>query len=190
MSQNLRRFPSTRTRRQRGISLVVILMFLVVMTLMGLSASLMSISGEKMAGNSRDQSIALQAAEAALRDARTDIITTRQFGGHRTGATGTCDSPDFKGFCTAHSGASDVAITDSDYLENKARSVGLGEITKQTSTVVGVSATPRYLIEAIPDNTGGGSVEVGSARYIYRITAIGYGANQNTKVIVQEVVRF
>lgn len=177
-------------RRQHGISLVVILMFLVVMTLMGISASLTSISGERMAGNSRDQNIALQAAEAALRDARTDIIATRQFGGHRTGATYYCETPGVKAFCTAHSGASDVAVTDPDFLENQNRSVALGEITKQTSTVVGVSAPPRYIIEAIPDNTGGGSVEVGAARYIYRVTAIGYGANANTKVIVQEVVRF
>lgn len=65
-----------RSRRgQRGVVLFISLMFLIVMTLIGITA--MSGAGlqEKMAGNMRDKGLSFEAAEAALRDAETDILS-------------------------------------------------------------------------------------------------------------------
>lgn len=63
----------TPQRRQSGAILVIALMFLVLLTIIGVS----SISGvtleEKMAGNLYQQNIAFQAAESALRDAEIDL---------------------------------------------------------------------------------------------------------------------
>ncbi|AJG20527.1 pilus assembly PilX family protein [Cupriavidus basilensis] len=179
-------FLGAPVRTQRGMSLIVVLLFLVILTMLGLSASLTSLSGERMARNSRDQNIALQAAEAALRDARTDISVTRGLSG-RTGASDTCDVDSFKGFCIPATSGQPVWER---YLEDGAHSVTLGEMTKQAALTAGnVSQQPRYIIESLPD-IADGSLRAGATRYVFRVTAIGYGANPNTKVMVQEVVRF
>ena len=51
-----------------------------------------------------------------------------------------------------------------------------------------MSAQPRYLVEAVPD-TVGTSLRAGSARYLYRITSLGYGALAGTRVMLQEYFR-
>jgi Tfp pilus assembly protein PilX len=59
--------------RQNGAVLIVALLFLVILTILGLTAMQGTTMEERMSGNSRDINVALQAAEAALRDARRDI---------------------------------------------------------------------------------------------------------------------
>src|SRR5688572_9206262 len=59
--------------RQRGAVLIVALLFLVMLTLLGVTAMTSSTMEERMAGNARDNGVAFQAAEAALRDARRDL---------------------------------------------------------------------------------------------------------------------
>lgn len=53
--------------RQRGSALAISLIFLLLMTLLGVSAMQGSNMQERMAGNLRDRNMAFQAAEAALR---------------------------------------------------------------------------------------------------------------------------
>ena len=60
-------------RAQRGVSLIVSLVFLMAMSLLGVAAVMSTTSEERMARVDRDHTIALQAAEAALRDAELDI---------------------------------------------------------------------------------------------------------------------
>ena len=52
---------------QAGIALPIVLIFLVVMLLLGATAIRNVTLGEKMAGNQRNQQLAFQAAENALR---------------------------------------------------------------------------------------------------------------------------
>ncbi len=59
-------------------------MFILVLTMLGLAAMQSSTLQERMAGNQRDRSIALQAAELALRDAERDL------GSLRADGTSTC----------------------------------------------------------------------------------------------------
>ena len=54
-------------RAQRGMVLVVSLVFLLVLTILGLAAIQNTSLEERMAGNLRSENVALQAAEAALR---------------------------------------------------------------------------------------------------------------------------
>ncbi len=73
--------PTTQSGHQQGASLVIALMFLIVLTILGLVAVRSSTVQERMAGNDRDRAIAFEAAEAALRDAERDIqanLTLRQ----------------------------------------------------------------------------------------------------------------
>ena len=59
--------------RERGAVLIVALLFLVMLTLLGVTAMTGTTMEERMAGNARDASVAFQAAESALRDARRDL---------------------------------------------------------------------------------------------------------------------
>ena len=55
--------------KQQGSVLIISLLLLIVTTLLGLSSMNNTIMEEKMAGNLRQQNIALQSAESALREA-------------------------------------------------------------------------------------------------------------------------
>jgi type IV pilus assembly protein PilX len=59
--------------KQRGVVLLVALLFLVVLSLLGVGASRMVASEERMSRYLREYNTAFQAGEAALRDARDDI---------------------------------------------------------------------------------------------------------------------
>jgi len=59
--------------RQRGATLVVALLILLVMTVLGLATMQATRMEERMAGNSRDVNLAFQGAEAGLRDAEEGI---------------------------------------------------------------------------------------------------------------------
>jgi type IV pilus assembly protein PilX len=54
---------------QRGSALIVSLIFLVILTLLGITAASVTSQEERMAGNTRDRDLAFEAAEAAMRDA-------------------------------------------------------------------------------------------------------------------------
>lgn len=61
-------------QRERGSALAVALIFLLLMTLLGVSAMRGSNMQERMAGNLRDRNLAFQAAEAALRSGETWLM--------------------------------------------------------------------------------------------------------------------
>ena len=67
------KLPAQRAARTQGFVLMTSLMFILVLTMLGLAAMQGSTLQERMAGNQRDRSIALQAAELALRDAERDL---------------------------------------------------------------------------------------------------------------------
>jgi type IV pilus assembly protein PilX len=60
--------------RQRGISLLVVLILLVVMSILGVAVLRSSAMQERMGANMRDRNDALQAAETGLQVARTTLI--------------------------------------------------------------------------------------------------------------------
>lgn len=61
-------------KRQRGVSLIIVLLFLVAITGISLWAARYSMLSEGMARNEMDKESARQAAESALRDAERDIM--------------------------------------------------------------------------------------------------------------------
>ena len=60
---------------QRGSVLIVSLILLLVMTLLGLTAMQGSLMEEMMAGHAKDQNLAFQSAEAALRGAEATVAS-------------------------------------------------------------------------------------------------------------------
>jgi type IV pilus assembly protein PilX len=75
---------SLRMRSQRGIALAMSLTFLLILTLLAVLSMNTGTLQHKMTGNTRDQDIAFQSAESALRfgertlsEARTAAVTTK-----------------------------------------------------------------------------------------------------------------
>lgn len=66
--------PARPPRRQQGISLVIVLVLLVVMSVLGLAVMRSSGMQERMSANLRDRSEAFQAAETVLRVAQQDVL--------------------------------------------------------------------------------------------------------------------
>jgi len=164
--------------QQSGGVLIVSLILLLVMTLLGVTAMQSNILEEKMAGNYRDQNLAFQAAEAALRDAEADIISSGRISG-LTGFAADCTA----GLCDATGGLSEVwkGATEPN-------GVDLGTHTGTASLPL-VACQPRYWIEGFMTAFSAGSSASsklgGPPRY--RITAVACGGNQNTQVVLQEV---
>ena len=188
--------------RQQGAVQVVGLAFLVALTLLGLAAMKDAVLQERMAGGSRDRSLAFQAAEAALRDARRDILSLQLVAGATVacapGAAGcrpTSDRPwntagktpfrsdCLNGQCYDNPFVGGYAFGAGPHLTmnmTAAPSVEYGTFTN-AGNIAGVAADPRYLIEVFT------RTNTSDTRYFYRVTARGVGANPNTAVILQEV---
>ena len=214
--------------RDAGFSLIVSLMMLVVIIILGLSASQLSINEERAARNDRDRQIAFQAAEAALKDAESEILgataptctvtgqpPSRMRSGTQTcfnqqnafGYVLKCSPPPNEGLCD--SSGPTQGWMDADFygdargVNSPVKTTRFGRFTGQTyvSQASGGGAgkplsiyPPRYVIEIVPNNTAissitsdgsGGGQGLG---HIFRVTAMGFGANPNSQVVLQTVV--
>lgn len=164
-------------RRERGAVLVIGLIFLVMMTILGLTALQASTTAERMAGNAQDLNIAFQAAEASLREAE-----------------GFLEQPALPAF--------DGSNGLYQYSDGNAPEPSIHDPTKSVEYAtyedvrsMGVAANPRYVIEQMePGHVRGSSLVVGASygaarRVSYRITAVGYGRSTLTKVALQATFR-
>ncbi len=163
---------------QRGAVLVVSLLMLLVMTLIGVTAMQSNIMEEKMAGNFRDVNLAFQSAETALRDAESDL-TSRVTG--LTNFSADC----INGLCDATGGLLEVWKDDPNDDSDDTRAANGVDLSTYTDTPLLplVAQQPQYWIEGYKVRPPGSA----SWKYQYRITAIGYGGNTNTQVILQTV---
>lgn len=192
-------------RTQQGASLIVALMMLIAVLSLGISAAQMALQGEKAARNERDRQIALQAAEAALLDAETDIedapdaarSRSALFAHDRTeGFARGCGSGTgnpFLGLCLRADGDTPVWLSV-DFLDqsNRARTVPYGHFTGQSFPAgqgILPARPPRYVIELMPYNMAGEAATAADLTYFYRITAIGFGMRDSTRVVLQTFYR-
>jgi type IV pilus assembly protein PilX len=180
-------FPS----RQAGAALITGLIFLVVLTMIGITAARMSTLEERMSGNMRDRAVAMQAAELALRDAERDVTNAvtasarnisglTDFSADCGTATGTTADD---GLCYSGPGVATTIISGNGF-SGAISTTAYGDYTGATG-ITGLSAQPRYAIEGIKKTPPGGGGEV----FYYRITARAQGVNPNTVVWLQEVFR-
>ena len=190
--------------RQRGASLVVSMLMLVAVLLLGISAAKIALQGEKASRGDRDREIAFQAAEAALIDAEIDIENSSA-SNSRSAIFEEKDIPVemyFKKDCAtggqslglclpADPGLTPVWLT-ADFSGTSTTSVPYGHFTGQTmQTGVGSTSArlPRYIIEIFKYNRESEGVQEPSTTYFFRITAIGYGMRDTTKVVLQTFYR-
>lgn len=194
MSQTMKLLPLENISRSRqlGAALITGLIFLVVLSMIGVTAARMSTLEERMSGNMRDRAIAMQAAELCLRDAEQDIrnavpASARNISGisrffSDCGKATTGDATD-DGLCYSGPSTATTIISNNNFASAIA-TTAYGDYTGATD-IVGVSAQPRYVIEGmskLPSGSGG-------VVFFYRITVRSQGVNPNTVVWLQEVFR-
>lgn len=90
---NTRSLVSRNPLRQEGVSLVVVLILLLVMTLLGLAVLRGTLLEERMSSNLMDRSIGFQAAESALRQGEAIAATAPAPPATGCNATGVCSLP-------------------------------------------------------------------------------------------------
>lgn len=195
--------------RQSGAVLVIALLFMTILTILGVTAMTATTFEERLSGNARDSAIAFQAAEAALRDARRDIngIVIPPFSAPRTptisGKSGFGDGSDAdNGSCGTSTAAPQTLGLCRPFTYNA--TLGVPPQFNQTASLtaspsvaygtytgapalLGLPRQPRYYIEVMCLPQFGGSLGDPNYCNFYRITGRGYGNNPNTQVTVQEV---
>ncbi len=166
--------PSTKrsTGRERGAVLIVALVFLVIMTVLGVTAMRTTTLQERMAGNVRDSNLAFQSAEAALREGEQFLqqATLPPFNGAN-------------GLLPMEEDAGQVTFWNA-YAWN-----GNGRVT---ASVAGVIEAPRYVIEELPALPAeGDSAKFGALPDVgfYRVTARAAGGTQDAVSILQTTYR-
>lgn len=180
----------------RGFSLIVILLTMLVLSFLALGAMNSAVVQERMAGNARDRNVALQAAEAALRDAEADIESNADAA---NGFTEDCNT----GLCIppsdTASGPKSAPMWQTIDWATQARAYG----SRTGATAVpgpgneALATQPRYFIERLPTlpprsgdtacvGGGCGNAPTDKAR-AYRITARASGVRASTVVMLQSV---
>ncbi|MBG6221634.1 MULTISPECIES: pilus assembly protein [unclassified Janthinobacterium] len=193
--------------RWRGATLVYVLCLLVIILLLGISAAQMALQGEKAARVERERQIAFQAAEEALMDAQNDIeglpgVPGRSSlfaPGSAAGFATGCGEGGALGLCLPAPPEAPALWLSMDLAgaEAGSRTVPFGQFTgtvMQTGQGFLPSRRPRYLIELLPFHRPGAQAAaiaggLATESYVYRITAIGFGAQESTQVVLQSYYR-
>ncbi len=166
--------------------LITALIFLVILTLIGVSLSNSGTLEERIGRNIRDQDIAYAAAEAALRDAELHISGAYQWpyaAVKLVDFNTDCDN----GLCDPLSTAP-VNAAQLNFFEDSTgfgtKAIAIGSVTGSPE-VLHVADQPRYLIEILPTKLG--SVTGTTSNKIFRITAQAVGQSDNTRIVLQEI---
>lgn len=181
-------------RPARGFTLVAILLMIVVVAFLALAGVGSSLMQERMAGNARDRNVAMQAAEAALRDAEAEVEAN-------LGATSGFDSSCDNGLCTPPSmdSANPTSAPKWTTIDWDTQSRAYGSATNAASLKgpdnEALARQPQYFIEMLPKlpPSAGESVCMGCTTVAvekaraYRITVRAYGVRDTTVVMLQSV---
>lgn len=172
--------PPAGIANQRGATLLVGLIMLLLMTVIGLAAMRGSGMQELMAGNMRDRNQAFQAAEAGLRAAEEVLngATLPAFDGTVTGYVQDMDGSKRTGFWDNYGWNSSVLTNMS---------------------LDGVDSQPRYVVEEVTSTAYGAGSDGGAIDFesslkaedviYYRVTSRGVGGTSNAVAIVQSTFK-
>lgn len=200
-----RQLTTSRTQcDQRGVTLIIVLLILVVVSLLGAGAAQIALMSERGARNDRDQQIAWQAAEAGLIDAEIDMwnntsANTRKsfFDGKTTyvfpdagcGTTGTS-----QGLCASVLTGKPAWLTvDFTTTGTTAQTTGYGDKTGRNFQSGGAgiqpAQAPRYVIEPIVVAPFLGDASTMEREVVYRVTVMGFGPRADIQSVLQMLYR-
>jgi len=165
-------------RTQRGAVLIVALVLLLILTILGTAGLQDTTMEERMAGNFRDHSAAMQAAESALRTGEDGVGTGSVF-----------RAMQFDGTDGTYEVTFSASSTDPHTAANYTRVVPAAVMSYGGDLLV--NTVPRYYVEQLPeieiplsDLTVGFQDQAPRVRY-YRVTGKSRGVSANAEVILQ-----
>lgn len=197
---SIRRRPQAASpQQQRGMALVFVLIMVSIIFVIAAVSSRVVTLGERAARNDRDRQTAFQAAEAALSDAEIDIMGPNSSANQRVAMFGTfgadegcSNAASTRGFCGAL--ASDAYKTLFKDESSDRRYAIFGEFTdREDQFPISSSGAlpvklPRYIIEKSAINYRNRAATAGRPFDAFVITAIGYGIQPGTQVVLQAVI--
>lgn len=172
-------FQKNPSRKESGAVLYIGLVFLLVLSMVVLSALRSGTLQERMAANARNKQVALQAAEAVLRDAEKTLFTDVGFASKFDSITIVPN----KGIYNAPALGTErwkTVIWDS--------STATASFESSTLLLEGVASAPRYIVEIITQPTRPNST-VPCDMGIANVTARGVGQDSSV-VFVQATYRY
>lgn len=184
------------------------MLILVVASILGVAGVQISMMAERATRNDRDMQVAWQAAEAALIDAELDIqgqpasatnkrpevfdrknVDLAKF----VAGCGKAGEGKSFGLCTYVGAKPDWLTVDFTTTGANASTVGLGAFTGRTFPAGGAglqpAAVPRYVIEILEDPSMAPTSAPKDRKYLYRVTAMGFGPNADTQTVLQMIYR-
>lgn len=166
--------------RQSGAILVTSLLLLIVLTVLGVAMMRMTNMQERMAGNTRDVNLSLQAAEAALRDGEARILALPD---KDQGVSFAVDP----GCVVCQRNTLPVAIFDEGQYDW--RTLGQEYGASGTKDISELARDPRYVIGElgfVRDDLGEGCCDYYvSGRDFYQVTGFSSGATDLTNTVLQ-----
>lgn len=173
-----------RPAAQRGMVLLVGVVLLMVISLVALAGMRASILEERMAANLRLQNLALQGAEAALREGERWLAAIDARDENLLPRDALCDAnPENCVYgLEALGGADRIDLTCSD-----ADALWQGEAVRSYDTEInGLEAAPRYLIEDLNRREPDDLSDPGAGGYdFYRLTAWAAGQGAASCIVLQ-----
>lgn len=170
--------PVSPMRNQCGAVLIIALVFLLLLTIIGVGAMRSAVLQERMAGNFRDLNVAFQAAEAAVRAAERYLDGTPAAFNDTNGLYAHCDN-----------------IASCSLPDWQDRNPSPNPWRARQGDIAGAAQTAEYIIQEVSvewDVTGAGNVEMGGTvqyREFHQITARGYGSTDRTMVVLQTMYK-
>ncbi len=167
---------------QQGATVIFCLVFLAMMTIMGIAGMESSIIEDRMSGNMVDRNRAFQAAESALRNGEAWLDDQVQL---------PLTSPD------GSTGVWQEDVMDPDTDDGKYwwehNSISAGWWSSKGLVANGMSdvaVQPRYVIEEFHSASSGQSIALGNGQFtaprtVHRVTAFGVGASETSEVKLQ-----
>jgi type IV pilus assembly protein PilX len=166
--------------KESGAVLYTGLIFLLVLSLIVLSMLRSGTLEERMAANARNRQVAIQAAEAVLRDAEEQLFST-------SGYLSKFDSLTLaNGFYSAPATTATPRWKDSAF--DWSSTTATLTFASASLSLHGVSSAPKYIVEIISPPTRPNST-VPCSKGVANITARGVG-NDSSTVFLQTVYRY
>jgi type IV pilus assembly protein PilX len=158
---------SFNCQHQTGAVLAISLIILLLLTIIGITASQVTGLEEKMAGNLRDRNLAFQAAETALRE-----------GEKKTSSLPQCPILSASGGFYPHTDSPVIDDSSTSVWSNPGKYFGY-----EGESLVNITSTrqPKFIIQCINSVKGSSS--------LYRITARGTGGTTDAVVILQSIYK-
>ena len=162
---------------QQGVVLITALIILMAMTIVSVTTMTSSSLEERMAGNMKDREIAFQAAEAALRYGERLAQAGINTASFDTSCTGGYCNHDLQAAGTYDEYWTDATLDVwNDNGKHQSYNVTFAEVNTQPKFII------EYMGKQIQDFSAGPQ---GSDPPIYRITALGTGQSDNSRVMLQ-----